>query len=79
VQLALEEIRDTLAKYDEQSAERLRNAVADGTVDAGAVPGLKQPELVTAFLAESLATLAKIVDEQLQKRPRGRPPKRKSA
>ena len=78
VQRALEEIRDTLAKYDEQSAERLTNAVADGTIDAGAVPPFSQPDLVTAYLAESVASLARVVDERLTTRRRGRPPKHKS-
>ena len=75
-QLALESIREVLVKHDGESGERLAKA-ADSADEA--VPSLKNSDLVTAYLAESVASLAKIVDEQLQKRPRGRPPKRKSA
>jgi len=78
VQLALEEIRTILVKHDEQSAERLTNAVADGTVDLGAVPPFSNRDMVLAYLAESVATLSKLVDRQLQPRRRGRPRKPKS-
>jgi len=72
-QLALEQIRDVLRKYDTAAGERLRKAA--NTTDETAVPGSKQPDLVSAYLAECVASLAKIVDEQLKPRPRGRPRK----
>ena len=72
VQLALEQIRDVLIKYDDQSGERLKKAAnaADETV-----PAFKNHDLVIAFLAESVASLSHIVDEQLSPRKRGRPRK----
>jgi len=72
-QLALEQIRDVLQKYDTAAGERLRKAA--NTTDETTVPGSKQPALVSAYLAECVASLAKIVDEQLAPRKRGRPPK----
>jgi hypothetical protein len=76
LQKSLESVRDVLVKYDGESGERL--AKATGVADES-VPSLKHTDLVTAYLAESVASLAKIVDEQLRPRKRGRPPKRKAA
>jgi hypothetical protein len=76
VQRSLEEIRDVLIKLDAGSEERLRRSVADGTVDAGAVPPFKQRDLVLAYLTEAMATLTKVVDRELTPRKRGRPRKK---
>lgn len=72
-QLALEASRDVLGKYDGSSAERLKKAA--NATDETSVPSFKQPDLVTAYLAESVASLARVVDEQLTPRRRGRPKK----
>lgn len=75
-QQALEEIRGVLIKYDEEAQERLRKAANSQSDNPDATPNsFKQPELFAAYLAESVASLAKIVDEQLTPRKRGRPRK----
>ena len=75
-QLALEKIRGVLVKYDDGARERLSKAANNHSDDPDAVPSsFKQPELFDAYLAEGLASLAKIVDEQLAPRRRGRPRK----
>jgi hypothetical protein len=75
-QLALEEIRGVLVKYDPEAGERLSKAANSHSDNIDAVPSsFKQPELFDAYLAEGLASLAKIVDEQLTPRKRGRPRK----
>jgi hypothetical protein len=73
LQLSLESIRDVLLKYDTESGERLRKAA--NAADETAVPSLKQPDLVTAYLAESVASLALLFDEKMTPRKRGRPKK----
>ena len=78
VERALTTVRDTLAKHDPESTERLHNASADGSVDRGAVPPFGNRDMVLAYLCESTATIAKLLDRQLQPRRRGRPPKHKS-
>jgi hypothetical protein len=77
VQRSLEEIRVSLIKLDAGSEERLRRSVADGTIDAEAVPPFKQRDLVLAYLAESVATLTRLVDRELTPKKRGRPPKKR--
>ena len=75
-QRALEQIREVLVKYDDGARERLSKAASNHTDNPDAVPSsTKQPELFAAYLAESVATLAKIVDSQLAPRKRGRPRK----
>jgi len=75
-QLALEQIREVLAKYDPEVRERLSKAANNHTDNPDAVPSsIQQPQLFAAYLAESVATLAKIVDSQLAPRKRGRPRK----
>ena len=75
-QLALEQIREVLVKYDPEARERLSKAANNHSDNPDAVPSsFKQPELFDAYLAEGLASLAKIVDEQLTPRKRGRPRK----
>ena len=73
LQVALEQIRDTLAKHDPEAVDRLKKA-ADAT-DVESVPPLKQEDMVLCYLGESVASLARIVDEQLPQRGRGRPRK----
>ena len=68
---ALSEIRDVLEKHDPEAAGRLRKAANSDTLPAS----FKQSEQFAGYLAESVASLAKIVDEQLTPRPRGRPRK----
>ena len=75
-QRALEEIRGVLVKYDDEARERLSKAANNHTDNPDAVPSsIQQPQLFAAYLAESVATLAKIVDSQLAPRKRGRPRK----
>ena len=74
-QLALEQVRDILAKYDPEARERLSKAANNRTDNPDAVPSFKYPDQVAAYLAESVASLAKIVDQRLQRRPPGRPRK----
>jgi hypothetical protein len=75
-QLALEQIREVLAKYDPEVRERLSKAANNHSDNPDAVPSsIKQPELFAAYLAESVASLAQIVDRRLARRPPGRPRK----
>ena len=75
-QLALEQIREVLAKYDPEVRERLSKAANNHTDNPDAVPSsIQQPQLFAAYLAESVASLANIVDQQLAPRKRGRPRK----
>jgi hypothetical protein len=70
---ALREIRDVLEKHDPEAEGRLRKA-ADS--ESGSLPNsYKRPEEFAAYLAESVASLARLVDRQLTPRRRGRPPK----
>jgi hypothetical protein len=70
-QNALAEIRAVLEKYDTEAGERLTRAA-----DGDAVPSsFRQPNLFGTYLAESVATLARLVDRQLTPRRRGRPRK----
>jgi hypothetical protein len=75
-QLALEEIRGMLVKYDPEARERLSKAANSHSDNIDAVPSsFKQPELFDAYLAESVASLARLVDRELTPRRRGRPRK----
>jgi len=72
-QRALEQIREVLVKYDDGARERLSKAANNHTDNPDAVPSsIQQPELFAAFLAESVASLAQIVDRRLTRRPPGR-------
>ena len=75
VQLALEAIRDVLSKHDPEARGRL-SRVSGATTDApDQVPSFKYPDQCVAYLAESVASLAQIVDQRLTRRPPGRPRK----
>jgi hypothetical protein len=68
---ALHEIRDVLVKHDPEAEERLWKA-ADGESWPNSI---KRPDEFGTYLAESVATLARLVDRQLTPRRRGRPRK----
>jgi len=75
VQLALEAIRDVLSKHDPEARERLSRVSGATTDNPDQVPSFKYPDQCVAYLAESVASLAQIVDQQLAPRKRGRPRK----
>jgi hypothetical protein len=68
---ALREIRGVLEKHDPEAEGRLRKA-ADGE----RLPTtIKRADEFGAYLAESVASLARLVDRQLTPKKRGRPRK----
>jgi hypothetical protein len=68
---ALGEIRDVLEKHDPEAGVRLRKAANSDTLPAS----VKQPDDFAAYLAECVASLARLVDRELTPRKRGRPRK----
>ncbi|MDP9476529.1 MAG: hypothetical protein M3R38_12750 [Actinomycetota bacterium] len=71
---ALQEIRAVLEEHAPQEAETLRLLGPDGRVPNS----IKSPVEFDAFLAQSVAILARLYDQQakaLAPKPRGRPPK----
>ena len=69
--LAMKEVADILTKHDPEVGERIRKAN-----HGRSVPSPKKAPLETAaYHAEALASLARIVDEKLTPKKRGRPPK----
>jgi len=70
-QQALSELTAILERHDPEAAARLAK-----TNHGHGVPGsVKRPLENATYLAESMLILAKIVDEQLTPKKRGRPPK----
>lgn len=70
-QEALTELRTILERHDPEAASRL----AKTNHNRGVPTSPKRPLETVTFLAESTLILAKIVDEQLTPRKRGRPRK----
>jgi len=68
---ALREIAEAITQIDPEAAERLAR------LSRHEVPpnSTREPARFAAFLAESVAILAKTVAAQTSPRPRGRPPK----
>jgi hypothetical protein len=64
-----------LEKYDTEAEGHLRKASNAAASGVPVPTSIKQPELFGAYLAECVASLAKIVDERLSPKRRGRPPK----
>jgi hypothetical protein len=70
-QKALTELADILTKHDAEVGERIRRAK-----NGGSVPGpVKRPLDTAAYHAECMLSLARIIDERLTPRKRGRPRK----
>jgi hypothetical protein len=72
-QQSLAELSEILAKHDPEAAERV--AKANHGPSHGMPSPTKKPLETAAYHAECLLALAKIVDEQLGPRRRGRPRK----
>jgi hypothetical protein len=69
--LALTEVAEILERHDPDVGERVRRAK-----NGGGIPGpSKKPLETAAYHAECMVSLARIVDEQLTPKKRGRPPK----
>ena len=71
---ALRQIRDVIEKHDPDAVAQRRLLTPGG----GIPNSVKSPDEVMLLLAQSVAVLAKLVDEQAAAsapRPRGRPPK----
>ena len=69
--LALKEVTGILERHDPEVGERIRKAK-----NGGGIPGpVKRPGETAAFHAECMASLARIIDERLTPKKRGRPPK----
>jgi hypothetical protein len=74
---ALETICDVVAKHDPGAVEQLQHLTPGGTIPHT----VKQPDAFAVYLVESLAVLARKVDELADATPkrRGRKPKAKQA
>jgi hypothetical protein len=68
---ALRQIRDVLQKYDPESEGRLRKTYRGNSLPTSE----RRVSEFGAYLAECVASLSRIVDEQLTPRKRGRPKK----
>jgi hypothetical protein len=68
--LALKEAAEILTRHDEEAGERIRKA------GNGRIPSPKNAPLeAMAYHAECMASLARLIDEHLTPKKRGRPPK----
>ena len=69
--LALKEVADILTKHDPEAGDRIRKAN-----HGGSVPSPRKRPLETAALhAECMASLARLIDERMTPKKRGRPRK----
>ena len=71
---ALNELGEILERRDPEVGERVRKANHDG----GVPNPVKRPLETAAYHAECMASLARLLDEQLAPKKRGRPPKKAS-
>jgi hypothetical protein len=69
--LALTELSEILTKHDPDVGERVRRAKNGGGIPSPS----KKPLEAAALHAECLLSLARVQDEQLTPKKRGRPPK----
>jgi len=69
--LALAELGEILERRDPEVGERVRKANHDGGIPSPT----RRPLETAAYHAECMASLARIVDEQLTPKKRGRPRK----